>query len=44
MEKKTEDNKTEAYKEYVNLYAGLFSEEYDGDGNMVEPQQEQKEG
>ncbi len=29
-------NKTEAYKEYVNLCAGLFSGEYDGDGKLVE--------
>lgn len=27
---------TEAYREYVELCAGLFSKEYDGDGNLIE--------
>ena len=36
-------NKTEAYKEYYKLCSVLFSGEYDGDGNLLEPQQEREE-
>ncbi len=33
---------TEAYREYVELCAGLFSREYDGDGNLIEEADEEE--
>ena len=35
---------TDAYREYVSLCAELFSKSYDGDGNLVEEDEEEDEG